>query len=140
MGPLQVHGNIYEWTGNCDTKNTGERRPIVRPGYLRAASHLAYSVDTREVWLGFRVGRTLFDSLTRDASPLAQPCSRHVRARNRSCDAGPLDEWRPHCDAGALMNVHRAEVASLVAHYQIAAAPCPSRAFERALDSLLPPC
>jgi formylglycine-generating enzyme required for sulfatase activity len=79
-GLFQVHGNIYEWTEDCGHQNyqgapgdgsawtsTGDcTSRVIRGGswdydgvYLRSASRLAYAIDTREVWLGFRVGRSL---------------------------------------------------------------------------------
>jgi formylglycine-generating enzyme required for sulfatase activity len=78
-GFYQVHGNIYEWTEDCGhddyqgapgdgsawaSGDCGSR--VIRGGswdydgeYLRSASRLAYAVDTRDVWLGFRVARSL---------------------------------------------------------------------------------
>jgi formylglycine-generating enzyme required for sulfatase activity len=78
-GLYQVHGNVYEWTEDCGHDNyqgapadgsawtsgdCGSR--VIRGGswdydaeYLRSASRLAYATDTRDVWLGFRVARTL---------------------------------------------------------------------------------
>jgi formylglycine-generating enzyme required for sulfatase activity len=78
-GFFQVHGNIYEWTEDCGRDNyqgapgdgsawasgdCGAR--VIRGGswdyegeYLRSASRLAYATDTRDVWLGFRVARSL---------------------------------------------------------------------------------
>ena len=78
-GLFQVHGNIYEWTEDCGHENnqgapgdgsawtTGDcTSRIIRGGswdydaeYLRSGSRLAYAIDTRDVWLGFRVGRSL---------------------------------------------------------------------------------
>jgi formylglycine-generating enzyme required for sulfatase activity len=78
-GFYQVHGNIYEWTEDCGhddyqgapgdgsawaSGDCGSR--VIRGGswdydgeYLRSASRLAYAIDTRDVWLGFRVARSL---------------------------------------------------------------------------------
>ena len=78
-GFYQVHGNIYEWTEDCGhddyqgapgdgsawaSGDCGSR--VIRGGsldydgeYLRSASRLAYAIDTRDVWLGFRVARAL---------------------------------------------------------------------------------
>ncbi len=78
-GLFQVHGNIYDWTEDCGHENyqgapgdgsawlTGDcTSRVIRGGswdydaaYLRSASRLAYAIDTRDVWLGFRVGRSL---------------------------------------------------------------------------------
>jgi formylglycine-generating enzyme required for sulfatase activity len=78
-GLYQVHGNVYEWTQDCGHDNyqgapsdgsawiSGDcSSRIIRGGswdydgeYLRSASRLAYAVATRDVWLGFRVARTL---------------------------------------------------------------------------------
>ena len=78
-GFYQVHGNVYEWTEDCGhddyqgapgdgsawtSGDCGAR--VIRGGswdydgeYLRSASRLAYATDTRDVWLGFRVARSL---------------------------------------------------------------------------------
>jgi formylglycine-generating enzyme required for sulfatase activity len=78
-GLYQVHGNVYEWAEDCWNDNyngapadgsawiSGDcsYRTIrggswdYDPRYLRSASRLGYAIDTRDVWLGFRVGRTL---------------------------------------------------------------------------------
>jgi formylglycine-generating enzyme required for sulfatase activity len=78
-GLFQVHGNIYEWTADCyrdsyqgapgdgSAWTTGDcSNRAIRGGswdydgeYLRSASRLGYPPDTKDDWLGFRVGRTL---------------------------------------------------------------------------------
>ena len=78
-GLYQVHGNVYEWAEDCWNDNyngapadgsawiSGDcSYHAIRggswgydPRYLRSASRLGYAIDTRDVWLGFRVGRTL---------------------------------------------------------------------------------
>lgn len=78
-GLYQVHGNVYEWTEDCWNENyqgapadgsfwTGGdcSSRVIRGGswdydaeYLRSASRLGFAADTRDIWLGFRVGRTL---------------------------------------------------------------------------------
>lgn len=75
----QVHGNIYEWVEDCwiagyggapadgSAQTDGDcRYRVIRggswdydPEFLRSASRLGWIAETRDIWLGFRVGRTL---------------------------------------------------------------------------------
>jgi formylglycine-generating enzyme required for sulfatase activity len=78
-GLYQVHGNIYEWVEDCwiasyeGAPNDGSAQingdcsyRAIRggswdydPEFLRSASRLGWLAETRDIWLGFRVGRTL---------------------------------------------------------------------------------
>jgi formylglycine-generating enzyme required for sulfatase activity len=78
-GLYQVHGNIYEWVEDCwnasyqgapddgSAQINGDcRGRVIRggswdydPEFLRSASRLGWIAETRDIWLGFRVGRTL---------------------------------------------------------------------------------
>ncbi len=79
FGLYQVHGNVWEWTGDCWSGNhddapsdgsaaeTGDcGRRVLKggawnsdPAALRAASRIGAAPDTRASYYGFRVARML---------------------------------------------------------------------------------